>query len=100
MTQGLAESSKITFGEKRYMEGLVEGLAEYGERKDTMKELHGLIKDVPSCMRDMHNILLLLQSNVTQMQHDIRALREKAVKDDDANPPPYSAVLCRQLSDA
>ena len=97
MTHGLAESSKITFGEKRYMEGLVEGLAEYGERKDTMKELYVSIKDVDSRIKEMHGILKFLQSNMTQMQHAIRALR---AKDDDANPPPYSEGLCRQLSDA
>jgi hypothetical protein len=50
LTRELAEKAQITYGEKRYLEGLREGLAEYFERKTTLdameKRLCAMLEEI------------------------------------------------------
>jgi hypothetical protein len=55
ITESLAQHAKISFGEKRYTEGLIEGLGGYFEMKQTMehteKRMQGLVSEMRTLMR-------------------------------------------------
>ena len=57
ITQALAAKAKITFGEKRYMEGLLHGLAEQGEHKQSLDDMRAGVaanmREIRECLADI-----------------------------------------------
>ena len=74
MTQTLADKAQITFGEKRYMQGLLDGLLEYGERKREFADTEEMLKNLTI---DIRTMLVELKDNVkttANLLDDIKAL--------------------------
>ena len=105
MTDVLAEKSKISFGEKRYMQGLLDGLLEYGERKKELDEteivLTGILHEVKmyvleakEAQEHTRSLMLSMQNNILRTAADNNTILAPADRLERSDLMHY-AVECR-----
>jgi hypothetical protein len=63
----MSERSKITFGEKRYMEGLLEGIAECGERRREFEVQEQMLRNALVDLAEIKCSILSMREDVAML---------------------------------